>query len=198
MDERIISSETSDEELISSFQAGNERAFVTIVSRFKNPLMNFVFRYIGDRDDAEDIVQETFIRLYKNKQAYRPIAKFSTWLYTISGNLARSYLRRKKIGRMISIFQRQSGREDAEYEIPDNRYRADRELEESNRTQIVQDALLSLDQHQREIIILSDIQDLSYEEICQITGLKMGTVKSRLNRARSHLKKLLQDVADDL
>jgi RNA polymerase sigma-70 factor (ECF subfamily) len=193
-----IRSEASDEELIALFQAGNESAFRTIVSRFKNPLMNYAFRFVGNMDDAQDIVQETFIRLYRNRHAYRPVAKFSTWLYTVSGNLARTHLRRKKLGTIFSIFHRRGEEGEREHEIPDNRYSADRELEQSDTAEIVHQALSLLDSKHREIIILSDIQELSYEEICEITGLKMGTVKSRLNRARAQLKILLKDVADDL
>lgn len=191
-------SEATDEELISLFQHGNEAAFTQLVSRFKNPLMNFVFRYTGDRDDAEEIVQETFVKLFRNRHAYRPIAKFSTWLYTVAGNLARTALRRKKRGTVLSIFRRRSDDTGGDYEIPDTRYSSERDAEESFRTEMIQKALLSLEEIHREIVILSDIQELSYEEITQITGLKMGTVKSRLNRARAELRVLLKDVRDDL
>jgi RNA polymerase sigma-70 factor (ECF subfamily) len=195
MEERLMLSDSSDEDLIALFQKGNESAFYLIISRYKNPLMNYVFRFVGDRDDAQDIVQETFIRVYKNRNAYRPVARFSTWLYTISGNLARTYLRRKKTGKMFSIFRRDG---EGEHEIPDNRYSADKDVEQSFRSEMVQKALASLDANHREIVVLSDIQELSYEEICEITGLKMGTVKSRLNRARAQLRVLLKDIVSDL
>ena len=193
-----MQSDSSDEDLIASFQKGNESAFYAIVSKFKNPLTNYVFRFVGNYDDAQDIVQETFIRVYKNRNAYRPVAKFSTWLYTISGNLARTHLRRKKTAAMFSIFRRAGDDRVGEREIPDSRYNADKEVEQSFRAEAVQKALASLDIIHREIIVLSDIQELSYEEICEITGLKMGTVKSRLNRARAQLRELLKDIASDL
>lgn len=88
--------EPTDEQLIARFQEGDEYAFDLLVKRYRDPLMNFIFRFVGDRTDSEDILQETFLRLYKNKHYYKEIAKFSTWIYTIAGNLAKTELRKKK------------------------------------------------------------------------------------------------------
>src|SRR5437867_11955697 len=86
----------TDEELIAAFQHGQAGAFDAIVGRHKDQLVNFAYRYLGDRDEANDVVQESFLRLYSNANAYKPIAKFSTWLTTIVVNLARTQLRRRK------------------------------------------------------------------------------------------------------
>src|SRR5437870_4077330 len=96
-------SAASDEDLIASFQHGDKAAFDRIVSRFKDPLMNFIFRFTGDEDDAKDILQETFLRVYFHGDSYKPIAKFSTWIYTIAANLAKTHTRRRKSGRIFSI-----------------------------------------------------------------------------------------------
>ena len=85
----------SDEELIRRFQEGDLYAFDLIVRRYKDQLLNFAYRFLGNFEEAEDVVQETFLRLYRNKKAYRQIAKFSTWLYTITSNLAKTELRRR-------------------------------------------------------------------------------------------------------
>lgn len=184
----------SDNELILAFQQGREEAFNTLVGRYKDPLINFVYRFLGDYDEADDVVQETFIRLYRNKHAYKPVAKFSTWLYTIAGNLARTQLRRRKRLSLFSLGRSNRGEGMPPYEIPDSGPPADAAAESAITDGIIQKALMKISPKYREIVLLSDIQELSYEEICKITGLNIGTVKSRLNRGRSHLRLLLKDL----
>ena len=86
----------SDEDLMSQFQAGTVEAFDILVSRYKDPLTNYIYRFLGDMKECEDLLQETFLRVYRNRHSYRRIAKYSTWLYTIAGNLARSEYRKRK------------------------------------------------------------------------------------------------------
>jgi len=184
----------TDEELILQFQQGAERAFNLLVGRYKDPLTNFVYRFLGDYDEADDVVQETFIRLSRSKLAYRPVAKFSTWLYTIAANLARTQLSRRKRHSFFSL-SRPRGDEGAPAEIPDTRYAADSMAESTLTSGLIEDALNKLPAKYREVVILCDIQELSYEEICLITGANMGTVKSRLSRGRSRLQELLKGIA---
>lgn len=198
IDRRISTAEPSDETLITAFQKGDEEAFDRIVSRYKDPLMNFVYRFTGDYDDADDVLQETFLRVYYHRDAYRPIAKFSTWIYTIAGNLAKSAVRRRRPGKIFSIFRTSGEEQSAARDLPDTRYRADAAAERSIQKDIIQKALALLDEPQREIVLLCDVQELSYEEICIITGLKIGTVKSRLNRARNRLKELLGELHSEI
>ena len=82
----------SDKELILRFQKGDELAYVELVNRYRDRLMNFVYRYVGTREEAEDIVQDTFVKLFQKKDYYRPISEFSTWIFTIASNLAKSFL----------------------------------------------------------------------------------------------------------
>lgn len=188
-------SEYSDEELIAAFQRGSSEAFNVIVARYKNPLTNFAYRFLGDYDDSDDIVQETFVRVFRNKHSYRPQAKFSTWIYTIAGNLAKSRLRQRERHRVLSISTLwRTGEEDREADIPDNRYPADRDAERSLTHERIQEALNEISAKYREVVILRDIQEFSYEEIAQITGLNLGTVKSRIKRGRTMLQKLLKDI----
>ena len=93
----------SDEELIERFQNGDLYAFDLIVKRYKDQLINFAYRFLGDLEDSEDIVQETFLRVFRKKDAYKNVAKFSTWIYTITGNLAKTELRRRKRRKLLSI-----------------------------------------------------------------------------------------------
>ena len=119
----------TDEVLIYRFQNGDLSAFEEIVRRYQGQLINFVGRLLGDRITAEDIVQETFLRVYRNKHRYKEIAKFSTWIYTIAGNLARTEPRRRKIRNFFSISQRGDGEKD--YEIPDQAIDVEKQAEAS-------------------------------------------------------------------
>jgi RNA polymerase sigma-70 factor, ECF subfamily len=183
----------SDEELIAEAQNDNAMAFNILVGRYKDPLTNFVFRFVGDMDDCQDIVQESFVRAYRNRASYKPVAKFSTWMYTIATNLAKSFLRRRKLRRVFT-FSRAADEPEPIYEVPDENARADALLETHQRQERIQKALEELPNRYREIVVLRDIQELSYEEIAAITGLPMGTVKSRINRARALLQEMLKDL----
>ena len=183
----------SDEELITELQqTNNERAFEILVQRYKNPLTNYVFRFLGDYDACIDVVQETMIKVYRYKDSYSSIAKFSTWIYTIAGNLARTEYRRRKRRNYISI--NDYGEEAKAFDIPDESYRPDVMTDSGIKDKIIQDALLKVKEVFREVVILRDIQGLSYEEISEITGLNEGTVKSRINRGRAKLQELLVDI----
>ncbi len=192
MAEKNLNSYT-DEELILEFQQNNTiEAFEILVQRFKNPLTNFVFRFLGDYEACTDVVQETFIKVYKNKDSYKSIAKFSTWIYTIAGNLAKTELQRRKRRKIFSI--NSYGEEEETYDIPDESYRPDIITDSGIKDAIIQKALLKVSDAYREMVILRDIQELSYEEISEITGVNVGTVKSRINRGRAQLQKLLKDI----
>lgn len=185
--------ELSDEELIAEFQQNNTiEAFEILVQRYKNPLTNFVYRFLGDYEACTDVVQETMIKFYKNKDSYKSIAKFSTWIYTIAGNLARTEYQRRRRRQFFSI--NSQGEESENFEIPDESYRPDVITDSGIKDKIIQNALMKISQTYREAVILRDIQELSYEEISEILGIEIGTVKSRINRGRAQLQKLLKDI----
>lgn len=197
MSERAIADTTvTDEQLIAEFQQGNTDAFTMLVGRYKDQLVNFLYRYLGDYDEADDVAQETLLRLYYKKDHYKPVAKFPTWLYTIATNLAKTQLRRRKRFAIFS-FKHDADDNDHRNDIPDIRYPADAEADRSLKEAMIQKALNSISPKYREVVILCDIQELTYEEICAITGLNIGTVKSRLNRGRSQLQVLLKDLKDE-
>lgn len=186
-------SDLTDEELIKEYQDNNTlEAYEILVKRYKDPLMNFVYRFVGDRDVCTDIVQETMIKFYLNKDSYRSFAKFSTWIYTIAANLAKNELKRRK--RRV-IFSIDNSDDEKSPQIEDKMYLApDRSADSEIKNEIIQKALLKVKPVYREVVILRDIQDLSYEEISEITGLAIGTVKSRINRGRIQLQKLLKNI----
>ncbi|MCL5030312.1 MAG: sigma-70 family RNA polymerase sigma factor [Bacteroidetes bacterium] len=185
--------ELTDEELINEFQQNNvSKAFEIIIQRYKNPLMNYVYRFLGDYEACVDIVQETFIKVYRYKNSYSSIAKFSTWIYTIAGNLARTEYQRKKRRNFFSI--ESTWDENEPYEIPDESFRPDVTTDSDLKEEIIQKALLKISASYREAVILRDIQGMSYEEISEIMKINVGTVKSRINRGRAQLQKLLKNI----
>ncbi len=184
----------SDEDLMSQFQAGAVEAFDILVSRYKDPLTNYIYRFVGDMKECEDLLQETFLRVYRNRHSYRRIARFSTWLYTIAGNLARSEYRKRKRRRISSLQSINKNDEEYEMEVPDETFSPDKDTESTIQDFYIQEALAEIPEEFREVVVLRDVQQLSYEEIAEITGLPMGTVKSRINRGRTKLQILLKDI----
>jgi len=185
--------ELTDEELIKEFQDNNTiEAYEILVKRYKDPLMNFVYRFLGDKDACTDVVQETMIKFYLNKDSYRSFAKFSTWIYTIAANLAKNELKRRK---RRTIFSIDNNDDEKSLQIEDKMFlQPDRATDSEIKNEMIQNALLKVKPVYREVVILRDIQDLSYEEISDITGLPIGTVKSKINRGRAQLQKFLKHI----
>ena len=177
---------TSDEVLIARFQQGDNYAYDLLVKRYKDPLLNFIYRFLGNQTDAEDILQETFLRLYKNKHYYKEVAKFSTWIYTIAGNLAKTELRKRKRRKFFSLSQ--TPNDDHGFEIPDESKNPEQEANSQITDQIIQEAINKLSPKFKEVIVLRDIQGFSYEEISEMVKVPLGTIKSRVNRARLRLQ----------
>lgn len=188
----MIDDRPSDEELIRRFQEGDIRAYEEIVERYRRPLLNFIYRIIGEWTFAEDLLQETFLRLYVNKDSYREIAKFSTWIHTIAGNLAKTELRRQRIRRWFSISPRDD--EHRQIDIPDLAANPAECIQTENSLGRIDAEIKKLPRVFREVVILRDMQELSYEEISTILKIPLGTVKSRVNRGRERLKTQLQDL----
>lgn len=186
----------SDEDLISNFQAGDVSAFEEIVRRYKDQLVNFAYRFLGDLEEAEDIAQETFLRVFRKKNAYRNVAKFSTWIYTITGNLAKTELRRRKRRKLISLSS--LGFEDKDFDLKDTKKGPEESVHELIKDEFIQRAINLLPDKFREVIIFRDIQELSYEEISTIVKIPLGTVKSRVNRGRLKLQEILSGYLDEM
>ena len=179
----------SDEDLILQVQEGRRQAYDQLVMRYKDRLYNFILKMVRDPDLAEEIAQDTFVRAYIHADKYRTIARFSTWLYTIGLNLVRNHMRRKKrspIGR-IPMVGRPDG-EKVEMELPDQGHLPDRDVRNIEMKERVAQIVTKIPEHYREPFLLREYGDLSYEEISAATGLKIGTVRSRINRARSHFR----------
>ena len=183
----------SDEDVMEQLQAGVVQAFDIIVQRYKDRLHNFLYRYTHNHEDCEDLVQETFLRVYRSRHSYERIAKLSTWMYTIALNLAKSMYKKKQRMSLISIHADESDPDDREFEITDSTMLQDDQLHIKLSMQELEKALMELNEDFREAIVLRDIQQLTYEEIAEITGTAMGTVKSRINRGRIQLQEIIGD-----
>jgi len=168
------------------FQGGNENAYIELVNRYKDKLINFIFNYLGDIESSEDVVQETMIKLYQKKHYYKEIAKFSTWLYTIAKNLANTELRKRKQRKTTLLSQ--FSKDDKMYDLPSNDNEVGQEIQTEIVNKIIREAVNQLSEKFKTVITLRDIQQLSYEDISEIIDVPIGTVKSRINRARLQLQ----------
>lgn len=163
---------------ITLFSEGDENAFYKIVDGYKDEIFNLCYRILNDYDDADDVAQEVFIRMYKSVVKFQFQSSFSTWLYRISVNCCYSYIKKNRKSNVSAL--------------PDSFEIADERNGDSYYSDLVREALTKLEAKQRTLIVLRDIKGLSYEEIAEILKVSIGTVKSRLNRAREKLREILR------
>jgi len=185
----------SDKDILFDLVDKDLDAFNIIVDRYKNRLLNFVFRFVKDYDVAEDIVQETFVRVFRKRHHYKAIANFSTWIFTIAGNLAKSELRRRKRWRFLSIDAENEN--EKKFELPDMGIEPDRATSVKIMEHYIQEAIDQLQNKYKEALILRDIEGMSYQQIAEVLDVPVGTVKSRVNRARLKLQKKLRGHTPD-
>ena len=185
---------SSDHSLIEAARSGDEAAFAEIITRYKNPITNYLHRFLNDHEEAVDLAQETFIKVYYAMDRYHTGYAFSTYIYRIATNLAISELRRRKRRTLLSLtglFQTEDN-ETAEFQLPDERYVPDAEFERDEQTRVITSAIAALPIKYRAPIVLREIEELSYEEIAAVLELGLGTTKSRISRARALLREKLQ------
>jgi len=185
-----------DHSLLAATLTGDEAAFRELVRRYQNQITNYVYRMLDDYDRAVDLAQETFLRVYTSAERYQATYSFSTYIYRIAHNLAISELRQRKRRRLIPLptFFSDKDSEEVEVEIEDQKQvMADDAMIADERQQAVSKAISSLPEKYRAALVLCDIEERSYEEISEVLGLPVGTVKSRINRARNLLKEKLKE-----
>lgn len=187
--------ELSDERLVERFQQGDQQAFELIIERYEQKVWNLAFRLTGDQQDAYDLAQEAFIKVYRYLAQFRGQSTFSTWLYRVVTNSFYDEMRKRKrrpnialsLDESIATSDGELNREMPSLDAGPEELSLQRELQ-----QAVQAALVRLPTDYRIVLVLRDLQDHSYEEIADMLGLNLGTVKSRISRARLALRKLLQ------
>jgi RNA polymerase sigma-70 factor, ECF subfamily len=177
----------ADSELVLSALAGRESGFEELVRRYQRPIAAYVYRMVGDYDAALDLTQEVFIKVYGSLSRYRSEFKFSTWIYKIAHNTAIDHLRRGA--------SRETAIEDDRpaITIDSRRLTPEQESERNERCSEIETVVEMLPAAYRELIVLRHSNDLSYDEIAEVTGLPLGTVKNRLFRARESLRDLLME-----
>ena len=187
-----------DSGVVAAHLEGDRLAFGELVERYQNRLLNFVYRTTGDRERAEDLVQETFIRVYRHLHRFDQTKKFSTWIYTIASNLAKNELRNRSRNPLV-LFQTLMKNRDADtrpLEWEDNTYRPDDLFRKRHLKSQVDSAVDQLPEHHRTVFVLREMEGKTYEEIAEITSTNLGTVKSRLNRARNNFAQLIAPLLD--
>lgn len=179
-------SAANDRDLVASAANGLEGGFEELVRRYQRPISGYVYRMVGNYETALDLTQEIFIKIYGSLSRYRPEFKFSTWIYKIAHNTAIDHLRRNS-GRERSIVR---GGEDDPYDLPieSEGLTPEQQSEREERRVEIESVVRSLPTAYRELIVLRHSQDLTYEEIVDVTGLPLGTVKNRLFRARDLMR----------
>lgn len=177
----------SDEELMLRAAAGEVAAFEALVLRWEGPLYNFLLRFAGDEDLALEVRQETFLKAFAARRRYRPTAKFSTWLYTIALNAARSELRKRGTrAKHIAV-----DAEELLRRVPDARGNPLQEAEREELAALIEEALAALPPEQREVVVLRHFGGLSFPQIAQLLGCPLSTAKSRMTYALARLGSLL-------
>lgn len=188
--------EQSDVFLVDRTLDGDVAAFEKLVTRYQNKLIGFTARMTnGDRDEAEDIVQETFIKAFRSLDGFRGQASFSTWIYKIATNLCIDHARTRKrrpqsaysLDEPIDKDENGGGRE-----IPDSRYEPSKGVERDEMRQLVRQTVSEMNERQREVLIMCDLQGMAYEDISKVLNIPLGTVKSRIFHARADLARRLR------
>lgn len=179
-------SSAADRELVATAAQGLEGGFEELVRRYQRPISAYVYRMVGDYDCALDLTQEIFIKIYASLSRYRPEFKFSTWIYKIAHNAAIDHLRRNA-GRERSINNGTEG-EPQQLVIESKGLSPEQQSEREERRIEIESVVRLLPTAYRELIVLRHSQDLTYEEIVEVTGLPLGTVKNRLFRAREMMR----------
>ncbi len=187
----------ADNELVRDFIAGNDAAFTQLVTKYKNPVTNYLNMMVGDYDIAADLSQETFLRVYRNIRSYSNIYQFSTWIYRIATNLAIDEMRyRKRRGRVFynNVWGSNTSADSdgPEFQLSDRRRGPGEEMLRKESGRILGDAIRSLPEKYRTAFVLKELQELPYEHVARVLRCSPGTIKSRLHRARELLQRKLE------
>ena len=191
----VSEQDLSDHSLIEATRQGDEAAFAEIMRRYRSPIVNFLYRFLNDYEEAVDLAQETFVRIYFAIDRYHTSFAFSTYIYRIASNLAISELRRRKRRRVLSLtglLGSNGDEEAADFQPADVRKLPDAGLVDDEQSRVIGRAIAALPEKYRLPLILRDIEGKSYEDVAAILELGLGTTKSRISRARGLLKEKLK------
>lgn len=187
-----MATKKSDAPLIAKALAGEQKAFADLMARHRGPLFNLLYNMVHNREETEDLLQEAFMKAFAALHTFNKEFAFSTWLYKIAINTTIDHLRKKKLQTYSLDKPIQSKEGELKREYADVHATTDNELLSSEKSSLIAQAIAELPDHYREAIILRHTEEKSYEEIAEITGVSLGTVKARIFRAREMLKHKLK------
>src|SRR5678815_597679 len=196
-----MNTDDADEDLMVSYQRGEVRAFEILLTRHRKPVYNFILRFIGDKETAEDLLQEAFLRVIKGAEAYQRQAKFTTWLYTIARNLCVDQSRRAKHRKAQSLDAPMSNSADSGSlldVIPSGDMASDRQAVNKELQVRLHEALARLSEEQREVFLMREFLDMPFKDIADVVGVPENTVKSRMRYALEKLRLELDEYKDCL
>jgi RNA polymerase sigma-70 factor (ECF subfamily) len=190
--------QTADEHLMLAFKSGDARAFATLVARHRQPVFNFILRYVGHRQRAEDLLQETWLKVVRSSSEWEPKARFTTWVYTIARNLCVDSARKEAFRATDSLDAPASGdegegRSKGELVADELGEAPDRAAHNVRLRPLLERAIASLPPEQREVFLLREYQGIGFKEIAEVTGVNENTVKSRMRYALEGLRKKLAE-----
>lgn len=186
----------TDEELVAAVLAGDRERYGDLIERYQGRLVNYLFRLVRSADDAHDLAQEVFVKVYQVLDRYDPQYRFSTWLFRVAQNAAIDQIRRRRL-RLVSLSQEDQEGEGHDWELPAHERGPYGELRNRERADAIQVAIDSLPWEYRELILLRHMGELPYEEIAQMKRMPLGTVKNKLFRGRQMLKEKLREYLSD-
>jgi RNA polymerase sigma-70 factor (ECF subfamily) len=181
-----------DAELVRKSLTGDQRACRDLVRRYQRPVFSVLMRVVRRAEDAEDLAQETFVRMFRALDRYDPERPFTAWLFTIATRLAIDHLRRRRVQTVSLTVSQPGSTEERDIDVEDPGLKPDEVTSNAEEERIAQDLIDSLPEHYRIVVLLRHQQDLSYEEIAEALNLPLGTVKARIHRARALLKKHIE------
>lgn len=185
-----------------AFKSGDARAFATLVARHRQPVFNFILRYVGQRQRAEDLLQETWLKVVRSSTEWEPKARFTTWVYTIARNLCVDSARKESFRATDSLdapasADAQDGRSKGDLVADENQATPDRAAHNARLRPLLERAIASLPIEQREVFTLREYHGIGFKEIAEVTGVNENTVKSRMRYALEGLRRKLNELGVD-
>ncbi len=181
----------TEQELVARAKAGDDEAFAQLMHDNEKRIYNLTLRMTGNPEDAMDLAQEAFLNAWRGLKFFKGDSAFSTWVYRLASNACIDHLRRQKRRQDISVPMPVNDEDDSTPDIPDERFQPEQELERQELRRAVAEGLEQLSDEHRQVLVMREINGLSYQEIGGILDLEAGTVKSRIARARNSLRKIL-------
>jgi RNA polymerase sigma-70 factor, ECF subfamily len=197
----MLASQATDEQLMLAFASGDARAFSTLVQRHRGPVFNFILRYVQQQQRAEDLLQETWLKVVRGSSEYQPKARFTTWVFTIARNLCVDHARKESFRKAESldapVGAEPEGPSRAELIADEAGPLPDRAAHNAAMRPVLLKALSALPDEQREVFVLREFHGVAFKEIAQVTGVNENTVKSRMRYALEGLRKSLEQIGID-